>query len=130
MTAGMATKRPNAVVARASEIPPATAPIPEVFWVAIAWEALRIPMTVPSRPMNGNGVQRHYVDDVFLETADRLVADRGYFKSVPVQMHGMLVAGNILEDEPVPLSSLHLQRLNVGPRCAIDCPGVELRALL
>src|ERR1035437_1592760 len=80
--------------------------------------------------IDGNGVQRHYVDDVFLETADRLVADRGYFKSVPVQMHGMLVAGNILEDEPVPLSSLHLQRLNVGPRCAIDCPGVELGALL
>jgi len=29
------------VVTRASEIPPATAPIPGVFWVAISWKALR-----------------------------------------------------------------------------------------
>ena len=41
MTAGMATNRPNAVVTRASEIPPATAPIPEVFWVAMAWKAFK-----------------------------------------------------------------------------------------
>jgi len=49
----MATSRPKAVVTRASEIPPATAPIPEVFWVAICWKALRIPTTVPNRPTKG-----------------------------------------------------------------------------
>jgi len=49
----MATSSPKAVVTSASEIPPATAPIPEVFWVAIDWKAFRMPMTVPSRPMNG-----------------------------------------------------------------------------
>src|ERR1700743_2425444 len=49
----MATSRPKAVVTRASEIPPATAPIPEVFWVAICWKALRIRTTVPKRHMKG-----------------------------------------------------------------------------
>ena len=53
ITAGMATSRPNAVVTSASEIPPATAPIPEVFCVAIAWKAFRIPTTVPNRPIKG-----------------------------------------------------------------------------
>ena len=54
ITAGIATSNPNAVVTRASEIPPATAPIPEVFCVAICWKALRIPTTVPNRPINGD----------------------------------------------------------------------------
>ena len=49
----MATNRPKAVVTRASEIPPATAPIPGVFWVAISWKALRMPATVPNRPTKG-----------------------------------------------------------------------------
>jgi hypothetical protein len=53
ITAGMATSRPKAVVTRASEMPPATAPMPEVFWVAICWKAFRMPMTVPSSPTNG-----------------------------------------------------------------------------
>src|ERR1019366_3295028 len=49
----MATSRPNAVVTRASEIPPATGPMPEDFWVAICWKAFRMPTTVPNRPTNG-----------------------------------------------------------------------------
>src|SRR5437763_556538 len=49
----MATRRPNAVVTRASEIPPATAPIPEVFCVAVCWKAFKIPTTVPNNPIKG-----------------------------------------------------------------------------
>ncbi len=53
ITAGIATSKPKAVVTRASEIPPATAPIPEVFCVAICWKAFKIPTTVPNSPING-----------------------------------------------------------------------------
>ena len=52
-TAGMATKRPRAVVTSASAMPVETAAIPPDPVMAIPRNALIIPMTVPKRPMNG-----------------------------------------------------------------------------
>lgn len=47
MTAGMATRRPAAVVMSASEMPLETAPRPPWPDAAIAWKALMMPMTAP-----------------------------------------------------------------------------------
>src|SRR5438876_11551283 len=52
-TAGTATNRPNAVVTRASEIPPATADRPADFSEDIPLNALMIPTVVPNNPTNG-----------------------------------------------------------------------------
>ena len=49
----IATARPSAVEIRASEIPAATTEKPPVPIIAIDWNALRIPTTVPNKPMNG-----------------------------------------------------------------------------
>jgi len=53
ITAGTATKRPNAVVTSASAIPPATAAIPAVSSVFMPWNALMMPIVVPNSPTNG-----------------------------------------------------------------------------
>ena len=52
-TAGIATKRPSAVVMSASAIPVDTAAIPPEPVMAMPRNALMMPMTVPKRPMNG-----------------------------------------------------------------------------
>ena len=52
-TVGIATRRPNTVVIKALEIPPAIAlgsPAPKIV---IAWKVMIIPVTVPKRPMSG-----------------------------------------------------------------------------
>src|SRR5205814_97895 len=53
MTAGIATSNPNAVVTRASAIPPATAARPVAFSCEIPLKAFRMPITVPNSPTNG-----------------------------------------------------------------------------
>src|SRR5262249_8064728 len=52
-TAGTATKRPNAEVTSASEIPPATADRPAVFSADMPLKALMMPTVLPNRPPNG-----------------------------------------------------------------------------
>ena len=52
-TAGMATKRPRAVVTSASAMPAETAAMPPEPVSAMPRKALMMPMTVPKRPMNG-----------------------------------------------------------------------------
>ena len=52
-TAGMATKRPSAVVTRASAMPVETAAMPPEPVRAMPRNALMMPMTVPKRPMKG-----------------------------------------------------------------------------
>ncbi len=52
-TAGIATKRPSAVVTSASAIPVDTAAMPPEPVRAMPLNALMMPMTVPKRPMNG-----------------------------------------------------------------------------
>ena len=53
MTAGMATSRPKAVVTSASAMPAETEPRPPEPVAAMAWKAVMMPATVPSRPTNG-----------------------------------------------------------------------------
>ena len=52
-TAGIATRRPMAVVTSASEIPPDTALRPPEPEAAIDWNEVTMPMTVLRRPTNG-----------------------------------------------------------------------------
>ncbi len=52
-TAGMATRRPNAVVMSASATPAEMAPMPPAPLAAMPTNALTIPIVVPSRPTNG-----------------------------------------------------------------------------
>src|SRR5208282_4852267 len=53
MTAMIATASPSAVEISASEMPAATTEKPPVPMIAIDWNAVRIPTTVPNSPMNG-----------------------------------------------------------------------------
>src|SRR5207237_1126964 len=53
MSAGIATRRPKAVVISASEIPADTDARPPEPEVAISWKAVMMPSTVPSSPTKG-----------------------------------------------------------------------------
>lgn len=51
--------------------------------------------------IDGDGVERHHIDDVFAETAELLCAHTRDFKCVAVEMHGMLIAAAVAKDHPV-----------------------------
>ena len=66
MTAGMATNSPIAVVTRASEIPPATAPRPVAFWLEISLNAFQ---QIATQKTSGIGAVAGGISEALVTTA-------------------------------------------------------------
>src|SRR5690242_4822759 len=46
-------------------------------------------------------IERHHIDHIFLQSADRLFADTGDFKRMSMQMNGMLISAAIAQDKAI-----------------------------
>src|SRR5580698_10075574 len=80
--------------------------------------------------INGNRIQRHDVDNILHQSAERLTSDSSDFECMTVQMHRMLISAAIAEDQPVALTLLHSQWLDIRPGFVVDGPRIKCGAAL
>src|ERR1700678_2512545 len=79
--------------------------------------------------IDSDGVEWHYVDDVFHQAAHPFVSNARHLKAMTMKMYGMLISARIAEQHAITPSLQHLERLDLGPRISIDRPGIELRSV-